>query len=279
MQILNDFVMYLSLEKGLSKNTCTNYFRDIKQFFNYTNKNIEDINFKDISNFIMEKRKNYSTTTTNRKLSALKTFFKYLVRMGLIDHNPAQAVECGKVERKLPQPIEEKDIDKIINITDNLRDEVIFEVLYGTGVRREELINIKVKDINFNKGYIRVFGKGKKERLVPIHPTALNKIRELTSNQNSQWLFPSRKNKGHHISLRRVNEIVTKWAKKAGVEGVTPHKFRHSFCTYMYENGAELKTIQDIAGHASANTTNIYTKVSNQRNMKEYMMYHPRANI
>lgn len=272
------FKNYLEVERNLSHNTVNAYITDLKQFFSYTNKtSLKKITVEDIILFIVRLREQgCSTNSTNRKLSALKTFFKYMMKIGKVKSNPAELIESGKIEKRLPKPLTVSDIEKIINVTDNLRDKVMFEILYGTGIRREELVNIKVSDINFEQSIIRIFGKGGKERIVPIHKKALNMIKELIKEQNSIWLFPSPR-KNNHLSVRQVNTIVEKWSIKAGIEKVTPHMFRHSFCSHLYENGAELKVIQDLAGHANPNTTQIYTKVSNQRNITEYLQYHPRA--
>lgn len=146
MNLINDFEVYLSSERNMSKNTVSNYIRDIKQFFTIFNKPIDKIMPNDVSNFIIKKKESCSTATTNRKLSALKTFFKFAVRRRVIPFSPAETVEGGKREQRLPKPIDEQDIDKLFAVVDNLRDQTLLEVLYGTGVRREELVNIKVTD-------------------------------------------------------------------------------------------------------------------------------------
>jgi site-specific recombinase XerD len=174
--------------------------------------------------------------------------------------------------------VDVEDINLIIKITDNLRDRTIFELLFGLGVRREELVNISKSSINYSRNYVRVFGKGNKERIVPAHPDALALVKQLSDSNTSEWLFPGR-NQATHLSVRRLNDIVSGWAYKAGLYGknITPHKFRHSFGTYLFENGADIRVIQDMMGHCSIDTTNKYTKVSLRRNIEEYMRCHPRA--
>lgn len=279
-EIIKGFKMYLSGEKNLSDNTVDGYERDLNQFCEYLGRPIEEATADDVSNFIVSLRfKGMKVSTTNRKLSSLKTFYKYLVRKRIIEFSPAESIEGGKKEQRLPKPVDLEDITELFELIDNLRDRVMFEVLFATGVRREELASIKVNSINFRRGFISVVGKGDKERLIPMYPKALELCERLAKSHKSKWLFPSRKNKGNHISKRQVNEIVTKWVKEAGLKDkdITPHKFRHSFCTYLFDNGADIKTIQDMAGHESASTTNLYTKVSISRNKKEYLQFHPMA--
>lgn len=278
---LESFKFYLMAERNLSENTFLSYDADIRQFFAEVPKTIKQVKTEDVSAFIIKLRKDgLKVSSTNRKLSSLKAFFRFMVKKGIIKFNPAEPIDSGKMERLLPKPIDQENIEKLIAIADNSRDRLIFEILYGIGVRREELVNIKVKDINFARGYIKVYGKGGKERLIPIYPKLAEMIKAFAGTSNG-WLFPSRKFPGQHLSLRQVNEIVDKWVAKAGLKGknITPHKFRHSFCSHLFENGAELKTIQDMAGHSNANSTQIYTKVSNNRNRKEILSHHPRAKI
>ncbi len=276
MNYLEKFQLYLEIEKNFSHNTVSAYLSDIQQFFRFINKTPEKIVPDDISAFLMNLHtKGVSVATANRKLSAIKTFFNAMLRKGIIDQNPAALIETAKTEQRLPHPIDEQTIEKLINAPDNLRDRTIMEILYATGIRREELVNIKINDIDFQEGSLRVIGKGNKERIIPLYPKVLMLIKELIQTHNSKWLFPGRKN--NHLSTRQVNDIVKKWAQKIKQENITPHKFRHSFCSHLYKEGAELKVIQDLAGHASPNTTNLYTKVSNTRNRLEYLRFHPHA--
>lgn len=277
MKEIQAFKTYLESERNLSAHTVESYLLDIKQFFNYSQKQVGEILTDDILNFIVELRNNkYKTSTSNRKLSAIKTFFKFMIRQQFLKSNPADIIEGGKLEQRLPSPIDANDIENIIKRAETIRDKAILEVLYGTGVRRSELVNLKVEDINFKQGWIKVLGKGGKERIIPLNPTALKLLKELTKNQQSQWVFPGR-TLDKHLSTRQLNNIIKKIAEAAGVNNITPHKFRHSFCSILFENGADIKTIQDMAGHASVNTTNLYTKIAINRNIKEYMKYHPRG--
>lgn len=279
MDYIGMFCTYLTAERNLSPNTEDNYRRDLLQFKQFISVPLTSVTPKHITDFIVNLREQgLSVSSTNRKLSSLKTFYKFMLIKGYMKENPAANIESGKREHRLPQPVSIEDIDKITNTIDNLRDKTMIELLYGAGLRREELTKIKVSDIDFTRGDIRVIGKGNVERYIPLNPVALELAKKQAESHNSEWLFPSRKT-GGHISKRRVNEIVSYWVEKAGLKdkGITPHKFRHSFGTHLHQNGAELKTIQDMMGHKSANTTQLYTQVSNERNRQEYLKYHPRV--
>jgi integrase/recombinase XerD len=272
---LEMFKDYMESERNLARNTISGYVSDMEQFITFIDKPLNRITASDVSSFITHlKESERVARSRNRKLSALRTFFRFMVRKDKMKHNPADTIEGSKVEQRLPQPIDEIDINKMIALTDNLRDKVMLEILYGAGIRREELVNLRVNDINFNNGFICVFGKGSKERYVPLHPAALDLIREHLCTQDSEWVFEGRY--GSHLSIRQVNDIVVKYRTKVGLHKVTPHKFRHSFATHLYNNGAELKVIQDLMGHSNPSSTQVYTKVSNERNRVEYLQYHPR---
>lgn len=273
---LNKYTDYLTYERNLSKNTVYNYSLDLNQFLSYVKKDIHEIETEDILAFIkyLRAEKNYSVTTTNRKLSSIKSFFNYLVRERIIPTSPAAQVECGKTEYRLPVVFSNDDVNNFINSIDNERDKLLVELLYATAARRSEICRLKMSDVDFERGLIRLKGKGNKERLVPVYPELLSKIKSLCSN--NQWLFPSRK--GGHITTRAVNHIINKYRDKAGLNHATPHKFRHSCLSALFEGGADLKVIQDIAGHSSpATTSNIYTRISVERNKAEYLKFHPKA--
>ena len=277
MKELEGFKEYM-LERNLSHNTIDSYVSDIELFFEHTKLAVIDVSRDHIKDFVKYLRdNNISVSSSNRKLSALKTFFKYCLMEDIIERNPTELISGGKLEKRLPKILEVEDVDKFINSANSLRDRVIFEILFGAGIRREELIKIQVKDIHFSRGVMNIIGKGDKERIVPIYPAALDLIEQLVKSQSSEWLFPSAKVNGNHISKRRLNEIVKSYADRLGFSGITPHKFRHSFGTVLYDNGADIKAIQDLMGHSSINTTNIYAQVSVSRNKTEYLKYHPKA--
>lgn len=273
------FFDYLEYEKNCPKTTIDSYRTDIQQFADFVNhKSAEEITQKDITDFIAAKRKEgIAVRTTNRKLSAIKSYFKFLVKKNYIEYSPADTVELSSVPSKLPETLNIEDIFKIIDVIDNLRDVVIIELLFATGIRRNELTTLKVSSIDFNEGTIKVYGKGSKERIIPVHPKVMDKLSKYVELIKSEWLFPSPRNKKTHISSRQINSIIKKWAEEAGLghKNITPHKFRHTFGASLFDNGADIKSIQDMLGHSSIDTTNIYAKLSHKRNKEEYMKYHP----
>lgn len=281
---IEEFREYLLLEKNRSIHTADNYVRDLYQFEKFIDyKTFNKVEPFGVSGFIIAlKAEGKTTQTTNRKLSTLKTFYKFMKKRGYVVANPTDGVDGGKPEERLPQPVDVEDIDEIYNtIPDtDLRAKVIFEIMYVTGARRFEVAKVQVKDINFNRGQLRIIGKGNKERIVPLTDYLLTIMKKLIiQNGNGQWLFPSKQYPTKCISTRRINEIVAQYVKEANLDGkgITPHKYRHSFCSHLHEGGADLKTIQSLAGHSNANTTNRYTKISTKRNKDEFLKAHPRA--
>lgn len=272
--MIKKFVSYMRDERAMSDNTVSGYLTDITQFSESINKNIKEVNMKDIEKFIYSLRKNgISVTTTNRKLASLKLFFKFLNRDGYINSNPTLLIESGKTEKKLPRPISEESINKISSSAKSIRDKAIIETLYGAGLRRSELICLKKSDIDWSKGLLHVTGKGKKDRIIPLNGYALSLLKRYSDSHNSGWVFPSRKNSNNHISTRRLNEIISYYSELAGVEGVTPHVFRHSFGSHLFDKGMDSRVLQDLMGHESINTTSTYAKVSTSRNIIEYNKY------
>lgn len=272
--MVEKFTNYMRNERAMSENTISGYLTDITQFMDMVKKDIRNVNMGDIEKFITKMRKSgLSVTTVNRKIASIKLYFKFLVRDGYVKDNPTILIESGKIERKLPRPISEESINKISNITETIRDKAIIETLYGAGLRRSELINIKKSDIDWSKGLLHITGKGKKDRLIPLNGYALSLLKRYCDTHNSTWVFPSRKNQNNHMSTRRLNEIVSYYAKKAELQGVTPHVFRHSFGSHLYDRGMDSRVLQDLMGHESINTTTVYAKVSTSRNIMEYNKY------
>jgi site-specific recombinase XerD len=213
-------------------------------------------------------------STRNRKLSALKTFFKYLARRGRVPFSPAADIEGAKQDKHLPKPINVEVLDQLFEAVNNLRDRTLLEILYGCGLRRMELVKIRISDIDFTQGFIRVLGKGGTERIVPIRGIALQITKELAAKASGEWLFEGGNG---HLSARQANDIIAKWRGVVGAKWITPHKFRHSFATHLLNNGMELKYVQELLGHANPATTQIYTKVDNRRVANDYEQFHPRA--
>lgn len=283
------FYLYLKTNKKYSMNTINAYLRDIEEFTDFINKVI-NITDEDISLYLahLYNDNKLSKSSISRKLSSLRTFYNFLVKEGIIENNYFVNINNPKKGLVLPKFINEKDITDIFDVCmgdDPIleRDRLIIEILYSTGIRVSELINIKLSDINFYNNEIKILGKGNKERIVIFNDTcrdALNKFikegRKKLYKKDSEYLFIGRNN--GHISSKYVRDIINKIKVKAGVDGkISPHVFRHTFATDMLNNGADLVSVKDLLGHESLNTTSIYTHVTNEQIKKVYEMAHPRA--
>lgn len=274
--LLDRFKDYLA-DRGMSALTIENYSRDIKQFFKFINKKAAEVTPHDITSFILHLRNNgMSASTTNRKLSSIKSFYKFLVNRGIVSTNPAASIETSKLEESLPRPLTHNEISRLFEAANTPREKVILHILYGAGLRRSELAKLKKEDIDIENGIIRVKGKGGRERLVPMHKKGLSVIKDYVLAVQTEWLLPSPVDPSDHLSVRQINNIIAKIGKRAGLH-VTPHQFRHSFVSHLYDAGADIKTIGDLAGHKSLATTQKYAKVSLRRAIKEYTTHHPMA--
>ncbi len=286
---IDKFYLYLKTNKKYSINTINAYLTDIEDFNNFTNKGINII-LEDISSYLSHLYNDIklSKSSISRKLSSLRSFYNYLVKEEIVNYNYFNDVSNPKRGLVLPKFIKEKDMSNIMEVCsgDNPileRDRLILELLYSTGIRVSELINIKLTDINFYNNEIKILGKGNKERIVIFNNTCretLNKFikdgRKKLYKNDTGYLFIGRNN--GHISSKYVRDIINKVKVKAGVEGkITPHVFRHTFATDMLNNGADLVSVKDLLGHESLNTTSIYTHVTNEQIKKIYEMAHPRA--
>ena len=300
---IDEFINYIVLEKNLSNNSVSNYKIDIVQFLNYllneTN-NISEIsaliNSKTFSNYIkFLKEKEYKPSTMNRKLSSLKGYTNFLEEEKIIDFNPLKYIKLPKNPRKIPKTLDDVDITKLLENPDtlSLREKTIIELMYATGLRASELINLKFADINFTSKSVRVYGKGSKERIIPIHQNALHLLKSYwkieMDNHNSvvknngkifirEYLFVN-KNK---LKLTRQGlwYILKQIAKKLGINEnkITPHVLRHTFATHLLYNGVPLRHLQEMLGHSSISTTQIYTHLSDKFVKNEYDKFSPRVN-
>lgn len=274
--MLEKFLNHLEIEKNYSKNTIEAYRTDLEQFLNFIYKDIKEVTRYDILNFLKYlKIQGYSPTTSNRKLASIKSFYRFLMLEGEVNVNPAELVESAKVERTLPRIVSLDEYQKIMSLIDNLEDRALIELLFTTGIRREEAVHLKRSDFDFNLGILKVNGKGKKERVIPIITNIMPNVVLWLNQHDEEWVFPSKVKKGKPNTVRWVNKVVRKWADKAGYNDITPHSFRHSFGTYLYENGADVKAIQEMLGHESIDTTNIYAQSSIKRNKQELLKAHP----
>lgn len=276
------FLDYLKFERGFSDYTIKNYEIDLKDFYDFVLDKKIDI---DLIRKYLKKlyEKKYSNRSISRKVSSLKSYFKYLQSEGLIKDNPMSLISNPKVEKTLPNYLNYDDLEKLLNFPDKdnkygLRDALILEMLYSTGIRVSELANMELKNINFSERKILILGKGNKERYVyfgTICADLMDKYLRL-DHRNSPYLLIGKRN--NKLNEREIRKIVTDTAKKAGIAvKVSPHTLRHTYATHMLNDGADLKSVGDLLGHESLSTTQIYTHVSNERLRQVYLKAHPRA--
>ncbi len=280
---ISKFLDYLNKQKNYSLNTSKNYEIDIlefKQYINEKNINYLDVDYKFIKNYLMflYDRK-LSRNTVARKLSSLRSFYKFLFNNNKIELNPFKYVSTPKKEKKLPKYLGVEELEILFNTPDvntslGQRDRLILEVLYATGIRASELVNIKIEDIDFYRKEIRILGKGNKERLVPFGEYCFDFIDLFLTNGRKKILEKHHKlcdyliinEQGKKMTVRGVELIIDGIVKKACLKKhVSPHMLRHSFATHLLNNGCDLLTVQELLGHESLETTSIYTHVSNEK--------------
>ena len=288
MKEIEDFIEYLKVIKKHSDNTIKSYHEDILEFYNFNNKNI-NIDKQIVTNYLTklyEEQK--AKTSIGRKLSSLRTFYKYLYSKSIIEINYFENIKNPKKEKTLPKYVKEIDIEKMFEIPDTRnkygeRNLLIIRLLYSTGIRVSELINIKIKDINLEERTIKILGKGNKERIVVFGYNKDNCLKEYLKNsyqelniKNSEYLLLNKD--GNKISDRYIRKIIDDIIFKASIKmHVSPHMLRHTFATTMLNNGADLVNVKDLLGHSSLNTTSIYTHVSDDMLKEVYKKAHPSA--
>lgn len=291
----NKFIDYISNERKYSSHTIRAYINDINIFFDFINKYNHKLNIINIDRSIIHlyiqsiSKKKLSGKTLQRKVSSLKSFYSFLSSRELISYNIANLIQIPKADKKLPNLLSQKEITALMNLPDlltykGLRDKSILEVLYSTGLRISELININLKNISMDNKTIKVLGKGSKERYVLLGKEALNSIEnylqircKLYTNQRNFFLYPCvSKKKINHISSRAMFNIVKKYLVKiSNNEKLSPHSLRHSFATHLLENGADLLAVKDMLGHEDLSSTQIYTHVNINKLKSVYNKAHP----
>jgi integrase/recombinase XerD len=290
MSVLKDFMAYLSVEKGLARNTTSSYSTDLAKFERFLtsrDKALDSFSKDDIVDFLEGLRENgLSVSSACRVLSSIKGLSRYLVMQGLAEEDPTENMKSPKKWAALPKALSLDEVRGLLDVEKKnplaLRDSAMIEFLYSSGLRVSELVSLKVSDINFEAGFIRVLGKGSKERVVPAHPGALKRVKQyikelrpkLLKKKQSDYLFIT--SRGRPMSRQRFWQALKAYGSLAGVE-LSPHVLRHSFATHMLEGGADLRSLQKMLGHSDISTTQVYTKVSMDRTKKVYDKHHPRA--
>ena len=282
---IDKFFRYLEIEKNASSLTQLNYAHDLKEFNEFVaDLSLEKIDYLTLRKFLAQlKSRNLAKRSINRKLSCIRSFFKFLFKEGLIKSNPAALISSPKQDKHLPKVLTEDEMVKLLEAADgddwfSLRDRAILETLYSTGMRISELLGLNIDEVDFISGVVKVRGKGKKERLLPIGDRALKAIRKFLDRRlkKSPILFLN-KNKTR-LTTRGSRLILNKYIKKASLkQGISPHTLRHSFATHLLNRGADLRSVQELLGHSNLSTTQIYTHLTTERLKAVYEKAHPRA--
>lgn len=282
---IEKYISYLQYERALSDNTIKSYFYDLKRFDLYFKGNVLDLSYDELQRYLSSV-KDLKARSLAHHITVLTSFYNFLVDEKIITNNPCENIINTKIPKKLPIYLTEDEINKLLDIPLNneydYRNKAMLELLYATGLRISELINLKVNDVDFDECIVRVFGKGKKERIVPIADVALkylsiylNEYRAIILGSSlSDYMFISNSKK--NISRQAFFKILKKEANRSGVEKiVSPHVLRHSFATHLLSHGANLRVIQELLGHEDISTTEIYAHLINEK-LKDDYTYHPR---
>ena len=285
---IDKFINYLKIEKNVSNHTIINYTIDLKAFSLFLGEaDISSVDHLALRRFLAELRgRSYSKRTIARKLASLRSFFKFLYREGHIKSNPITAISSPKLDKKLPKFLDIGKVTKLILSPDlgtlsGLRDRAILETLYSCGIRVSELVGLDMDDIDFISGVIKVLGKGRKERMVPIGDMALDSIRKYTEGRpvrakEKKAVFLN--SRGGRLTDRSVRNVIDKHIHACSAdEKISPHSLRHSFATHLLDKGADLRSVQELLGHMNLSTTQVYTHVTMERLKNVYDKAHPRA--
>ena len=282
---IDKYIYYLKYERKLSNNTVSSYYENLKKFYlHFENKNILNLSTDEIRDFLYDDK--VLARTRAHYLTVLNSFYNYLISENITNYNPTETIKLPKLAKKLPEFLTIEEVDKLLNINPvkiyDYRNIAMLETLYATGVRVSELCNIKLSDINYDDCTIKIFGKGKKERIVPINESSYNALIDYINNyrpfllksKTSEFVFIN--NFGNPISRVGFFKILKKLCSDAGIQkDVSPHTLRHSFATHLLNNGANLRVIQQLLGHSNITTTQIYSHLSNESLKNDYK-FHPR---
>lgn len=279
-QTIGEYLEYLELEKGLSRNTIDAYRRDIENFSDKMNINdIKEIDRLTINSYIRSLRENrFAPTSIIRKVASLRGFFKWANAIGIIEKNPAATLEQPKVPQRLPKVCTVKEIEEMLHNNLTILEHVMMELLYSAGLRVSELVNLKTTDIDLNSKYIRCFGKGSKERIIPIGNTAKEVVQEYLPKRElilKKYNLDTKKllisETGKIVNRQFVYTFIHNQGKLIH-KNISPHTLRHSFATHLLENGADLRIVQELLGHSDVSTTQLYTHISKKRLKEVYFL-------
>ena len=297
---IEKFLDYMTVERGVSNNTLGAYRNDLCQLATYfSDENMgtyghtkwTDITVNNFSNYILNlHERGYSNTTRARKIASARSFFRFMIEEGFVKNDPTEDIYSPRVGRSIPKALSIEEINNLIKVAANQdslessRNLAMLDLIYASGLRVSELTGIDISDIDFESGFVRCLGKGSKERLVPIHPGAIQSLKKYLDNARPELVKPG---SGRALFLNRFGHRITRqgfWlilraiAKKAGInKNISPHTIRHSFATHLLHGGAPLRHVQELLGHSSITTTQIYTHLTNEHVRSEYRKSHPRA--
>lgn len=290
---LNRYLIYLEIERGLSKNTIISYRQELEKFASYLNLHSIDhisVSEKSVLDFIIEwSRKGQAVSSQAHQISVLKNFYKYMISEEKIDYNPLSSISFPKKWDNIPKYLTIEEVNELLEAPDTgttlgLRDRAMLEMMYATGLRISETVTLTKDRVFHDEGFLRVIGKGNKERLIPFNETAGNFLQKymklgrplLLKGKTSQYIFLNRS--GKNLTRQGVWKIIKKYGEKTGItENLTPHILRHSFATHLLEMGADLRSIQMMLGHVNISTTEIYTFVAKDKVKSIYDKFHPRS--
>ncbi|RLB43423.1 MAG: site-specific tyrosine recombinase XerD [Deltaproteobacteria bacterium] len=290
---VDSFLSYLRVERGLSDNSIEAYSRDIIHFLSSLNgqkAHPSEVSQQDVLAYVMALSRYRAPRSVARHLSAIKTFFRFLTTEGHIPSNPARLVDSPKIPRNLPHPLSISEVERLLDTPDpktvlGLRDQAMLELAYASGLRVSELVGLRLQDLNLETGFVRVLGKGGKERLVPIGTKAQEVIKKYISESRTKILkggsiqspFLFVNSRGRRLTRQGFWKILKGYVSKAGIrKGVSPHSLRHSFASHLLERGADLRSVQVMLGHSDIATTQIYTRVTREKLKQIHEQCHPR---
>lgn len=295
-ELITLFKAYIESEKGYSENTVTSYSEDLNSLVHFLDNEqfgeLEEVSPRIARFYTATLHENYSPKSIARKISSVRSFYAFLVREDIILENPFTEIELPKQEKRLPKFIYPEEIEGIFKTIDTTtvlgkRNYLIFEFLYGTGVRVSELCNVKLNDIDYFQNLVLVHGKGKKDRLIPLHGRLINEISDyvittrkdlLKHNESKESKFLFLNFRGTNITPRGIRMVINNILLNSGEAlKISPHTLRHTFATHLLNNGADLRSVQELLGHSHLSSTQIYTKVSKEKLKESYMNAHPRA--
>lgn len=292
--LIEVFLNYLSVERGLSNNTIVSYRSDLNKYVNYLSRkkigSVSNADRQTIADFMFnQKEKGLAPVSISRNLVAIKTFYRFLVRERIFKKDPTSVIESPKLWKNLPEVMSLAEVERLIKSPNlrrdqGIRDRAILEMMYATGMRASELVNLKLEDVNLEVGFVRCLGKGKKERIVPLGSKAKealaryrDKVRpKAAKGRIVSYVFLSRL--GRRISRQSLWKIIKRYAKEAKIKRVIkPHTLRHSFATHLLEGGADLRSVQEMLGHCDISTTQVYTHINKDRLKNIHKQFHPRG--